>query len=44
MEFIDLKTQYAKYRDAIDRRIKRVLEHGQYILGPEIEELESVLA
>lgn len=44
MEFIDLKTQYAKYRDAIDRRIRRVLEHGQYILGPEIDELEHALA
>lgn len=44
MQFIDLKTQYSRYREAIDRRIGRVLEHGQYILGPEINELETALA
>jgi UDP-2-acetamido-2-deoxy-ribo-hexuluronate aminotransferase len=41
---IDLKTQYARIRDDVDRRIKRVLEHGQYILGPEVKELEERLA
>ncbi len=44
MEFIDLKTQYRRYQDAIDDRIRDVLEHGRYIMGPEIEELETVLA
>lgn len=44
MEFIDLNTQYRKYQKAIDARMKTVLEHGQYIMGPEIAELESVLA
>jgi len=44
MDFIDLKTQYRRYQAAIDERIRRVLEHGQYILGPEIAELESALA
>lgn len=44
MQFIDLKTQYDRYRDGIDRRVRRVLEHGQYILGPEINELETALA
>ena len=43
MEFIDLKTQYRRYRADIDQRIFRVLEHGQYILGPEVGELEKAL-
>ena len=44
MEFIDLKAQYLKYKNSIDNRINIVLEHGKYIMGPEIEELESILA
>ena len=44
MEFIDLKTQFQSYRNEIDSRMRRVLEHGQYIMGPEIAELESALA
>ncbi len=44
MEFIDLKAQYATHQGAIDARIRRVLDHGQYISGPEVEELESALA
>jgi UDP-2-acetamido-2-deoxy-ribo-hexuluronate aminotransferase len=44
MEFIDLNTQYRKYQSKIDARMKAVLEHGHYIMGPEIAELESVLA
>ena len=44
MDFIDLKSQQARIRDDIDERIKRVLDHGQYILGPEIEEMEEMLA
>lgn len=44
MEFIDLKTQYRTARTAIDQRIAQVLEHGQYIMGPEVAELESRLA
>ncbi len=44
MEFIDLETQYRKYQKEIDARMKAVLEHGQYIMGPEIDELESTLA
>ncbi|MEW5878952.1 MAG: DegT/DnrJ/EryC1/StrS family aminotransferase [Pseudomonadota bacterium] len=44
MEFIDLKSQYAALRDAINARIQRVLDHGQYIMGPEVMELESRLA
>lgn len=44
MEFIDLKSQYADVREDIDARIRTVLEHGQYIMGPEVAELESALA
>ncbi|MEW9902612.1 DegT/DnrJ/EryC1/StrS family aminotransferase [Pseudomonas putida] len=44
MEFIDLKTQYRDLKDLINQRIERVLEHGQYIMGPEVIELESRLA
>ncbi|MCG2590837.1 DegT/DnrJ/EryC1/StrS family aminotransferase [Rhodohalobacter sulfatireducens] len=44
MEFIDLKTQYQQYKDEIDTRMQKVLEHGQYIMGPEVNELESTLA
>lgn len=44
MEFIDLKTQYQKHKKAIDEGIHRVLEHGKFIMGPEIAELEKVLA
>lgn len=44
MEFCDLKSQYARLKDDIDGRIARVLAHGQYILGPEVAELEDRLA
>lgn len=44
MEFIDLKTQQDRIRDQIDRRITQVLDHGRYIMGPEVEELESALS
>lgn len=44
MEFIDLKTQYRVLQESIDARIRGVLEHGQYIMGPEVAELESRLA
>ena len=44
MEFIDLKTQYRRLKPAIDARIQAVLDHGQYILGPEVRELEGRLA
>ena len=41
--FIDLKTQQRQIRSKIDERIKKVLDHGQYILGPEVKELENEL-
>jgi len=44
MDFIDLKTQYRALKEEMDARIRRVLEHGQYILGPEVRELEEKLA
>ena len=44
VQFIDLKTQYASIKEAIDKRIQTVLDHGQYILGPEVAELEEKLA
>ncbi len=44
MQFVDLKTQQQKIRGLIEEKIKAVLDHGQYIMGPEIELLESRLA
>jgi UDP-2-acetamido-2-deoxy-ribo-hexuluronate aminotransferase len=44
MDFIDLKTQYRRLKPAMDARMAKVLAHGQYILGPEIAELEVALA
>ena len=42
--FVDLKTQYRALQEDIDSRIRGVLEHGQYIMGPEVGELEQKLA
>jgi UDP-2-acetamido-2-deoxy-ribo-hexuluronate aminotransferase len=44
MDFIDLKTQYRQLRESVNARIQKVLDHGQYILGPEVGELEQRLA
>ncbi len=44
MQFTDLKAQYAALKPRIDARIQRVLDHGQYIMGPEVAELEATLA
>ena len=44
LPFVDLKAQYARLRPSIDARIRKVLEHGQYVLGPEVDELEKALA
>jgi UDP-2-acetamido-2-deoxy-ribo-hexuluronate aminotransferase len=41
IEFCDLKKQYTKLKDKIDAGIKEVLEHGKFISGPEINELEK---
>jgi UDP-2-acetamido-2-deoxy-ribo-hexuluronate aminotransferase len=44
MQFTDLKSQYAALKTSIDARIQRVLDHGQYIMGPEVAEMEAALA
>ena len=44
MQLIDLKAQYIHINDRINTRINRVLAHGQYIMGPEVTELEERLA
>lgn len=44
MHFIDLAAQQARIKAEIDANIQKVLAHGQYILGPEVAELEEKLA
>lgn len=44
MQFIDLKAQYSLIEDTILNSIKKVLDHGQYIMGPEVALLEEQLA
>ncbi len=43
MQFIDLLEQQNRIRENIDKRIKKVLDHGKYIMGPEVYEFEEVL-
>ena len=44
MQFIDLQAQYQALKERIDSRIQAVLDHGQYIMGPEVRELEENLS
>src|SRR5687767_12300985 len=44
IEFIDLKAQLRSIRAPINERIQKVLDHGQFILGPENTEMEARLA
>jgi len=44
MQFIDLKAQQARIRETIESNLRGVLDHGRYIMGPEIGELEKRLA
>lgn len=44
MQFIDLNAQQKRIREKIETNIKKVLDHGKYIMGPEIKELEEKLA
>lgn len=44
MKFIDLAAQQSRIKEKIDTAIQNVLAHGQYILGPEVGELEEKLA
>lgn len=43
VQFIDLAAQQARIRDKIDAAIGRVLDHGQYIMGPEVKQFEEDL-
>ncbi|MFQ5618216.1 MAG: DegT/DnrJ/EryC1/StrS family aminotransferase [Rhodospirillales bacterium] len=44
LPFVDLKAQYARLKPRMDARMRAVLDHGQFILGPEVVELEAELA
>ena len=44
MEFLDLKTQQKRIRKSLEKRINKILDHGAYIMGPEVFELEEKLA
>jgi len=44
MQFIDLAAQQKRLRKQIEGNIQKVLDHGQYIMGPEIRQLEENLA
>ena len=44
MDFIDLKTQQQRIKAQLDANIQKVLVHGNYIMGPEVKELEKKLA
>jgi UDP-2-acetamido-2-deoxy-ribo-hexuluronate aminotransferase len=44
MDFVDLKAQYQRLKPRIDARMAAVLQHGRFILGPEVEQLEQQLA
>ncbi len=43
LPFTDLRTQYLALKDRIQQRIDTVLEHGQYVMGPEVAECEKAL-
>jgi len=44
MEFLDLKTQQKRIRKSLEKRLGTILDHGAYIMGPEVYELEGKLA
>ena len=44
MQFIDLKSRHKLIKDQVDARVQTVMDHGQFILGPEVRELEQKLA
>lgn len=44
MDFIDLKTRHGLIKEDIDKRIHEVMDHGQFILGPEVRDLEKKLS
>lgn len=44
MQFINLQEQYRRYQPEIDARMRAVMDHGHFIMGPEIAEVELALA
>ena len=44
MQFIDIHTHYQTYKNDIDTRMQEVMQHSRFIMGPEVQELEGVLA
>ncbi|MEW6186672.1 MAG: DegT/DnrJ/EryC1/StrS family aminotransferase [Thermodesulfobacteriota bacterium] len=44
MDFVDLKRQQQRIKQKLEARIQAVLKHGQYVMGPEVYELEERLA
>ena len=44
MNFIDLKTQQNRIRNGLEKRFNQILDHGSYIMGPEVDELEKELS
>ena len=44
MQFLDLKTQQRRIRKPLEKRLNAILDHGAYIMGPEVYELEEKLA
>ena len=44
MKFLDLKTQQSRIRKSLEKRLGAILDHGAYIMGPEVHELEEKLA
>ena len=44
MKFLDLKTQQSRIRKSLEKRFNAILDHGAYIMGPEVYELEEKLA
>ena len=44
MDFIDLSAQQKRVRKNIEKRLINILDHGKYIMGPEVSELEEDLS
>jgi dTDP-4-amino-4,6-dideoxygalactose transaminase len=44
LPFVDLQAQYRRIQASVDARLRKVLDHGKFILGPEVAELETALA
>lgn len=44
MEFAGLNAQYERIKSRVNERMQKVLDHRQYILGPEVAQLETQLA